>query len=92
MGATMLASGWLAMRISPLVLAFLLLVLPSFALAQPEDAASPEPESQVEDEGKQQTGASATGENTDEEQAPVREFRPTEEIMADTELTLPADI
>lgn len=80
------------MRISPLVLAFLLLALPWFALAQPERTESPEPESQVEGEGEQQRGTSADSEDPAEEPAPVREFRPTEEIMADTELTLPADI
>lgn len=80
------------MRISPWVLAFLLLALPLFALAQPEGAESPEPESQVEGEGEQPAGTLADDEDTAEAPVPVQEFRPSEEIMADTELTLPADI
>lgn len=72
-------------------LAIALALMASQALAQPgaddEDAQSPQAYELVEDD------TPAVEAEPGQPQAPVvREFKPTEEVMADTILTLPADI
>lgn len=72
-------------------LAIALVLTVSQTLAQPvadeEGAQSPQAYELVEDD------APAANTEPSQPQAPVvREFKPTEEVMADTILTLPADI